>query len=124
MPVGSSDGSSEFEGVSVCPGELPGKEPDELTAAVETVAEQQSELTAEALIWVARARDVVAERTAAQETLEAALDAVSELDTDRSRLEKPREALREVEQRERKHQQRAERIDENARSLGSDDDAE
>lgn len=97
------------------------QDPDDVTAAVEAVAEQQSGLEAQTVLWAALAKSKAAERDAANETLEEVLDAVAELDTDRSRLERSREALQEVEEIEREHAKRVERINEKARNLTSDD---
>lgn len=93
---------------------------DELIAAIETAADQRDELEATTVLWAARAKALAAERTAAQEALEDVMEAVAELDTDRSRLEASREAMEDAMEREREAEERAGRIDELARSLGED----
>jgi hypothetical protein len=98
------------------------QDPDDLTTAVETAAEQQAELEAQTVLWAALAKSVAAERDAAAETIEQTLDALSKIDTDRSRLEQSREGLKEAMEREREAAKRSERIDEMARKLGSDDE--
>lgn len=98
------------------------QDPDDVAAAVETVAEQQAELEAQTVLWAALAKSKAAERDATNETLEEVLDAVAELDTDRSALERSREALQEAEEIERDQAKRVERINEKARNLTSDDE--
>lgn len=94
---------------------------DHLTADIETVEQAESE--ARAVLWksIAIERDA-AKRDAAAEKIEEALDALSEIDIDRSRLERSREGLKEAIEREREAAKRSERIDEMARKLGSDDE--
>lgn len=94
---------------------------DELVAAIEAAAEQRDELEATTVLWAARAKALAAERTAAQEALEGVMDAVAELDTDRSRLEASREALKEAAEREREARERRKRIEERSRQLSGGD---
>jgi hypothetical protein len=102
------------------------QDPDDVTAAVEAIAQQQSELETQTVLWAARAKSMAAERDAAAEALEEVLEAVSELDTDRSRLEASREARDDLVEREREARKRRERIEERARNLGTEreDDGE
>ena len=84
---------------------------------IETALARRSEADQEMLLWAVRAKAVLADQTATPAVIEELVDAVSELDTDRSRFEASRRGLKKALEQEREANEQAARIDDLADGL-------
>ena len=78
---------------------------------------RRSETDQEMLLWAVRAKAILTHQTATPAVVKEIVDAVSELDTDRSRFEASRRGLKKALEQEREANEQAARIDDLADGL-------
>lgn len=96
---------------------VPGTDIQKTVGDIETALARRSEADQEMLLWAVRAKAALTHQTATPEVVEELVDAVSELDTDRSHLEASRKALNKAIEREQETNEQAAQIDDLADEL-------